>query len=105
MQVRKEEKIEYINLWKESGLSKTEFCKKMGISYQSFLKWNKIISIQSEQSWDINKPYIVPVKITQDEYINTEGTYVIVNLKTCSIKIMPGFPQSDLKKILELLGI
>lgn len=105
MRVKREEKIEYINLWKESGLSKTEFCKMMGISYQCFLKWNKSISIQSEKSQDINKPCIVPVKITQEEDINTEGTYVILNLRTCSVKIMPGFPHSDLKKILELLGI
>lgn len=104
MRLKEEEKVEYINLWKESGLSKSEFCKKMGLSYQGFLMWNKKISIESNEDSDSQKTRIIPVKIIQDTYQSTES-YVVIQLRSCSIKIMPRFPQSDLRKILELLEV
>jgi len=45
MRLKNEEKLEYSNLWKESGLSKIEFCKKKGLPYQEFIRWNKKIFI------------------------------------------------------------
>ncbi len=104
MRLKEEEKVEYINLWKESGLSKSEFCRKMGLSYQAFLMWNKKISIEPNEDSDSQKTRIIPVKIIQDTYQSTES-YVVIQLRSCSIKIMPDFPQSDLRKILELLEI
>lgn len=104
MRLKEEEKIEYINLWKESGLSKSEFCKKMGLSCQGFPMWNKKISIETNEDSDSQKTRIIPVKIIQDTYQSIES-HVVIQLRACSIKIMPGFPQSDLRKILELLEI
>lgn len=103
MRLKNEEKLEYINLWKESGLSKIEFCKKMGLPYQGFIRWNKKIFIDQNKAIDTQKTRIVPVKIIQDVHKNIDQTCIILYLQSCSIKIMPGFPQSELKHILELL--
>ncbi len=102
MRRKEEEKIEYINLWKKSGVSKSEFCKRMGLSYQTFLRWEKTIAVTSEVLPDRQDIHIVPVKITQDIH---ETPYIVLCLRACSIKIMPGFPQSNLKQILELLEV
>ena len=34
-----EEKVELCNRWKESGLNKSQFCKKQGIPLPTFCEW------------------------------------------------------------------
>ena len=103
MSIARNEQIEYIKLWETSGLSKAEFCRQMGIAYTHFNAWHyRIKHLDSPHLSDHEHTKIVPVTVTKDK-IESEQTYLILRIKSSVLEIPPGFPEEQLRNIIEIL--
>ena len=103
MSIAQNEQLEYIKLWETSGLSKAEFCRQMGITYTHFNAWHYRIKHRDRpHSGDHVHTKIVPVTVT-NEKIESEQTYLILRIKSSVLEIPPGFPDDQLRNIIEIL--
>ena len=103
MSIARNEQLEYIKLWETSGLSKAEFCRQMGIAYTHFNAWYyRIKQLDSQHSGDHEHTKIVPVTVTKEK-IESEQSYLILRIKSFVLEIPPGFPDHQLRNIIEIL--
>ena len=108
MQISHKKKLEYIQLWKESGLSKAAFCRQMDIRYSSFMAWiynyerkEKIISAHKHEV--TTQQQIVAVSITGTDTRPECAPCLIIHLKDALLEIPPGFPSEEAENIIKTL--
>ena len=107
MAVGLEEQLQYIQLWKESGLKKAEFCRQVGIGYSNFMNWvhkhtHQDNNLSLKRHGDSLTQRIVPVSITEGEKPNT-ASHLIIHLTDSCLEIPPGFPSEEVERIIKLL--
>jgi hypothetical protein len=69
-----EEKAELCNRWKESGLNKSQFCKKHDLALPTFCEWCKRVWPKTEKQ---NLTKLTPVRIVSHQETETQ---VVVEL-------------------------
>lgn len=69
-----EEKVELCKRWKESGLNKSDFCKKQGIPLPTFCEWCNRVWPKTEKQ---NLAKLTPVRIVSHQ---EKETQVVVEL-------------------------
>ena len=107
MAIEFDEQLQYIQLWEESGLTKAEFCRQIGIGYSNFMKWiyrhtNQVNNLSLNRHRDTKTQRIVPVSITEVEKSNNASS-LIIHLKDSCLEIPPGFPSQEVENIIKLL--
>ncbi len=62
--LRKEERQATIELWQESGKSKTSFCKEFGINYQTFIGWTS--TGKKKHTTEKSKSSFIPIELRSE---------------------------------------
>ena len=99
MRTNDQERAEFLNQWKESGLSQKQFCSRIGIPYSTFMAWRK----KEKRELSCPADRIVPVTVMKEDTL-TEQPRIILSFGFYQLDIRPGFPESELKKIIEMLA-
>lgn len=73
-----EEKIALCNRWKASGLSKTQFCKKQGLTPAIFYRWCRRLC--SEPDHNQQPVLMTPVRIIENEDKENHESTVVLEL-------------------------
>lgn len=68
--IRRSQKLQMIETWKQSGLSQKDFCAEHNITFSTFYYWYRIYK-SSEKSTDGFLP--LAVKDNTDESVNLTG--------------------------------
>ena len=110
MQIKHDDQLEYIQLWKESGLSKAEFCRQMGIRYQNFMAWiynnaHKVKNLSEHRQDLTTEQQIISVSITDTDKELDSPSCLILHLKDSLLEIPPGFPSEEVEYIIKTLRI
>ena len=110
MHIKHDDQLEYIQLWKESGLTKAEFCRQMGIRYQNFMAWiynnvHKVKNISEHRQDLTTEQQIVSVSITDTKSKSDYTSCLIIHLKDALLEIPPGFPSEEVEYIITTLRI
>ncbi len=108
MAIEREEQLQYIQLWEESGLTKAEFCRQMGIGYSNFKGWLYKLEHQDDhmpvdRQDEAVLQQIVPVSLAEDASEPKPAPRLMLHLKDSLLEIPPGFPPDELGKIIKLL--
>ena len=68
----KKEKIEILDLYKESGLSKVEFANEYGLNYKSFCNWSRLLE-KGESEIVCGRPVFMEVDTyTRERHISSK---------------------------------
>ncbi|MBO4300866.1 MAG: hypothetical protein J5861_04600 [Desulfovibrio sp.] len=106
--IERDEQLQYIQLWEQSGLSKAEFCRRIGIAYSNFMNWcykntHNVNHISVDQHEDTASQQIVPVSLTEGSAEPEPASRLIIHLKDSLLEIPPGFPSDEVEKIIKFL--
>lgn len=85
-----------IKIWKESGLSQSEHCRKYNINKQLFSKWKTRLLKAKE-----NKLVQIPIKLKND-FLKCDDFELIIK-DQYKIKIHSGFNPETLKRLIKLI--
>ena len=106
--VERDEQLQYIQLWEDSGLTKAEFCRQIGITYSNFMNWcyknaPKDKRISADQHEDSTQQQIVRLSLTEAPVQPNTSSRLIIHLKDSLLEIPPGFPSDEVEKIIKFL--
>jgi len=94
----KEEKVELCKRWKESGLNKSQFCKRHGFALPTFCGW-------CSQVWPRQKKpkqsSMTPVRIINEQEIEHQIVVEVVLPNQTTAKIM--LPMGSIGRLLQEL--
>ena len=109
-------KLEYIQEWKESGLTKSEFTKQKHVAYTTFLGWlaqekkllSRVAKEQASSSEEVKSPDIELVQIGSIELSNimdaSKKSGIHLSVGRVKIDLDQDFSAETLKTILGVLN-
>lgn len=94
-----EEKVELCNRWKESGLNKSQFCKRHGLALPTFCEWcNRVWPRTKKQT-----SALTPVRII-DKQERIEDQQIVVELSLSNQAIVKmRLPLSSIGRLIQEL--
>ena len=97
------EKIAYVEEYRESGLSQSQFAKTKGIAPTTFSGWLRLERALAFGEIDLNKSNITHVETTTNtKVINIKKSTIFVK-DDIRIELKEGYDKELLKKIVEVL--
>jgi len=100
----REEMYLAIEIWQESGLTKTEFCKREGIPVTSFIHWVKKFNREKDNVKYLVNNYhgFIPVKVAEPEKIdlNTDDRIVVSFPNGVKLNLPSGTDITQLKNLI-----
>ena len=96
-----EEKVELCNRWKESGLNKSQFCKKHGLALPTFCEWSNRIWPRTKKQM----PILTPVRIINKPGKKEEEQQIVVELTLGNQAIVKmSLPLSSIGRLMKELS-
>lgn len=101
MKITNEEKKTHIELWKESGLTKTEYARQIGINREVFYSWfRQLQKPKAPHQGFVEVDATVP-KMEQTAGDHCEAAKIIIELPNSHrIEVYPGFCSETLQAVL-----
>jgi hypothetical protein len=93
-----EEKVELCKRWKESGLNKSEFCKKQGLTLPTFCEWCNRVWPRSKKP---EKSSMMPVRVIKQEEIEQQIVVEISLSNQATAKI--SLPMTSIGRLIQEL--
>lgn len=93
----REEREIYLELWRESGLSGSQFCRENNIRPTTFYSWNKM---EREKQKDDQSEI---VKLTNLQINVPESNRIILENRGWKITLPPGFNRNDASIAMKLV--
>jgi hypothetical protein len=94
-----EEKVELCNRWKESGLNKSQFCKKHGLALPTFCEWcNRVWPRTKKQT-----STLTPVRIVNKQEKKEEQQIVVELSLPNQAKVKMSLPLSSIGRLIQEL--
>lgn len=100
----REEMYLAIEIWQESGLTQTEFCKRENIPVTSFIHWVQKFKKEKENVNFLVNNYtgFIPVKVTEpDNYTSSNPDRIVISFPNgVKLNFPAGTDMSQLKKLI-----
>ena len=100
----REEMYLAIEIWQESGLTKTEFCKREGLPVTSFIHWVQKFNREKDNvNYLVNNyPGFIPVKVTEPEKMvqSTDDRIVVSFPNGVKLNLPAGTDITQLKNLI-----
>jgi hypothetical protein len=93
---------EQVDLWRSSGLSQAEYCRRAGISASSLCYWKRRLGVEPPASW---VPAIVPVPLSCASAEESEPRPLVLHMGSgFRIEVGGDFRTSVLKKLIRTVA-
>jgi transcription initiation factor TFIID subunit TAF12 len=93
-----EDKVELCNRWKESGLNKSQFCKKYGLSITTFCEWCNRVWSRSKKT---KAPSMTPVRVINKQEIEQQVVVELLLSNQATAKM--SVPMTSIGKLIQEL--
>lgn len=93
-------------IWKESGLSQSDFCKSHGFSLSTFCRW-RCKALKAERATSNTKITLVPATVVAQSPLpvpEPDNTLALCSPSGWKIIIAPGIGERFLTRLLERLS-
>jgi len=98
---REEERIYYLQLWQESGLSQCAFCEEQGLNLRTFSNWKTSRLTKGQSAKDLESTGFIPLPVSS--FKPKEKATIRIGVGRYQIVVDEFFDSAVLNEVLSVL--